>query len=69
MDPSVRFSRRLAPLLGLLAFAAPAFAGLPFEQWRAQRFQLAEPNVSGPDADPDQDGRSNLLEYALGTDP
>ncbi len=53
--------------------AAPcAFGGQPFEQWRTQHFtfeQLADPTLSGPDADPDQDGRSNLLEYALGTDP
>ncbi len=64
--------RRLAPIFGIFTFVASAFAGPPFEQWRAQHFtaeQLANLGVSGPNADPDQDGRSNLLEYALGTDP
>jgi|GEM_PF-1233905 len=31
--------------------------------------ELANPAISGPDADPDQDGFSNLLEYALGLNP
>jgi len=40
--------------------------------WSQRHFtsaQLADPNVSGPDADPDLDDRSNRLEYALGTNP
>lgn len=40
--------------------------------WRAARFnstELADTATSGPTADPDADGLSNLLEYALGTDP
>ncbi|MDP3849780.1 MAG: cadherin domain-containing protein [Luteolibacter sp.] len=42
-----------------------------YGSWQLARFgPLAlEPLVAGESADPDQDGRSNLLEYALGTDP
>lgn len=44
----------------------------PTTQWRTTYFnstQLADPNVSGPTADPDADGLKNLLEYALGLTP
>lgn len=40
--------------------------------WRSARFttsELADTSISGPTADADADGLSNLLEYALGTDP
>ena len=40
--------------------------------WLAAHFspaEQAEPSVSGDDADPDGDGHSNFLEYALGSDP
>ena len=40
--------------------------------WRTGSFdtyQLADPMVSGPNADPDGDGLPNLIEYALATDP
>ena len=43
-----------------------------FTTWRTQHFDaaaLADPLVSGPDADPDGDGWSNFLEFALGTLP
>ncbi len=42
------------------------------DNWKSQRFsaaQLSDSNISGPFADPDKDGLSNLLEHALGTDP
>ncbi len=43
-----------------------------FASWFWDRFDAAEradPAVSGPQADPDQDGLGNLMEYALGSDP
>lgn len=43
-----------------------------FSGWLAARFdseELADPAVAGPAADPDHDGRANLIEYALGTEP
>ena len=44
----------------------------PFAIWQAGTFtagELEQPEVSGPLADPDRDGVSNALEYALGTAP
>ncbi len=43
----------------------------PFDYWRSARFgaSAADPAVGGPDADPDEDGHVNLLEYAAGSDP
>jgi len=52
----------------VLQFAAQ----VTFDIWRAAHFttsELNDPTISGPAADPDHDGLSNLLEYALGTDP
>jgi hypothetical protein len=40
--------------------------------WQTAHFstaELASPTVSGDNADPDNDGHSNFLEYALGSDP
>jgi CubicO group peptidase (beta-lactamase class C family) len=47
-------------------------ATLSYDAWRAKYFsssELADPTVSGDDADPDGDGMPNLLEYASGTNP
>ncbi|MCX6937602.1 MAG: hypothetical protein NTU80_06840 [Verrucomicrobia bacterium] len=44
----------------------------PYDAWRFARFtaeQLAAPDTSGPTADPDADGLSNLLEYAFAREP
>ena len=43
-----------------------------YDLWLSSQFsltQLADPNISGDDADPDGDSFSNLLEYAFLTDP
>lgn len=48
------------------------FAIGEFARWRAGHFgadEVMDEAVAGPDADPDGDGLSNLLEYALGGDP
>jgi len=44
----------------------------PIDQWRLLNFtpvQLADPLISGDLVDPDRDGLSNLMEYALGSTP
>lgn len=55
-----------------LFFGAASALPTAFPEWQAQMFtpaELADPAVSGPNADPEGDGRRNLLEYALGLDP
>jgi BNR repeat-like domain len=45
---------------------------LDFTSWRSARLSLSQIDdslVGGPTADPDSDGKPNLLEYALGTSP
>jgi glucose/arabinose dehydrogenase/mono/diheme cytochrome c family protein len=57
-----------AVISGIFLDAAPP----PFETWRLSRFsaaQLADPLVSGPDADPDGDGLMNSLEFAMESSP
>lgn len=47
-------------------------ANVPFPIWVAQHFspgQQADPAVSDPTADPDHDGLSNLMEFALNRSP
>jgi hypothetical protein len=44
----------------------------PFEAWQRRHFneeQLADPNISGADADPDGDGHTNSEEYTAETLP
>lgn len=44
----------------------------PIDAWRVANFttaELADPSISGDLADPDHDGLSNLMEYALGLPP
>ena len=64
VDPAYR--------LGELAADTLAIQDKPFDQWRHSRFspeQLADPETSGPEADPDKDGTNNLLEFFSGGDP
>lgn len=52
--------------------ATVALLDRPRDAWRFARFSVAEradEAISGFSADPDRDGLSNLLEYALGGDP
>ncbi|CAN5141704.1 hypothetical protein BH23VER1_BH23VER1_29260 [soil metagenome] len=45
---------------------------ISFDTWRERHFsaaQLADPTISGPDADPDHDGLPTLVEFGLGTPP
>lgn len=47
-------------------------AATPLETWSQAKFspqQLADPAISGTEADPDKDGLINLLEYAFGSEP
>ncbi len=46
--------------------------GSPYSNWRTSFFtpgELADQNISGPNADPDRDGIVNLLEYAFNLRP
>ncbi|MGI9240365.1 MAG: lamin tail domain-containing protein, partial [Verrucomicrobiales bacterium] len=49
----------------------PGLAGDPPADWREQFFspeEIANPQISGPNADADLDGASNLAEFLMGTD-
>lgn len=55
--------------VGLSSYLSPA---ANFTAWQNSHFtamQLADPSISGPNADPDHDGLSNLLEFAFNADP
>lgn len=73
--PSSFYSSRIAALLGWITRIAPAAGSLAAESYGAwQRLyftpaQIATPASSGPAADFDGDGISNLLEFALNLDP
>lgn len=56
-------------LLSIALFVgAPAFA-VTYDEWRDSYFPSYGPAFSSESADPDGDGKSNMLEFAIGTDP
>ncbi|MFD0893583.1 DUF1349 domain-containing protein [Luteolibacter ambystomatis] len=57
--------------LGATVNGTVTIADLPVDAWKKTKFGASanDPAVAGDLADPDHDGVSNLLEYALGTDP
>lgn len=61
------------PYIDFPEFADAVWVGHPsWGNWRLAYFTLGEllvPEISGDNADPDQDGLSNLMEMALYTDP
>jgi fibronectin-binding autotransporter adhesin len=55
--------------IALSSYLGPAAT---LSAWQNSHFtpaQLGDPTISGPNADPDHDGMSNRLEYALNADP
>ncbi len=58
--------------LGELTSCTVTLQDTPFDTWRFSKFSaehLNDPSVSGPQADPDQDGTANLLEFFSGRNP
>lgn len=56
----------------LLLAAATRLPAITYDEWKALHFtaaEIADPAISGRHADPDRDGRTNLREFAEGTDP
>ncbi len=46
--------------------------GQSYDEWKTENFtpeELEDPEISGPDADPEGDGISNAMEYGFGSDP
>ncbi len=67
------FTVRVADDAGLFtdAMLTIVVVNAPIENWRQQKFggSANDPSIAGNDADPDGDGISNLLEFALDGDP
>lgn len=68
------FTLQAADSIGNLATQSltVSVANVPFASWVAQNFtpgQQANPGISAPTADPDHDGLSNLIEFALNRSP
>jgi hypothetical protein len=59
-------------VVGNLSNATATIRDKPSQGWKKSEFtdaELLNASISGDDADPDQDGIPNFVEYALGTDP
>jgi len=68
-DPANWMASRMSG--GTPGAGEPAAPGT-YDEWSGNQFtslELLDPSVSGPDADPDGDARSNFYERAFGTDP
>lgn len=69
---ATQYGRNIAPLLQTAKPVVRTFSikASLLEQWRLRHFGTATSAGEASDtADPDHDGRSNLLEYGSGTDP
>lgn len=67
---STRISPHLAEIRAIIG--STDLLTTTFSNWQTASFtpaQLAQPSVSGPDADPDGDGLTNFQEYAFGAPP
>ncbi|MGC4016594.1 MAG: Calx-beta domain-containing protein [Luteolibacter sp.] len=64
-------SANAAYTLGATVSGTVTIADLPVDAWKKTKFGASanDPAVAGDGADPDHDGVSNLMEYALGADP
>lgn len=76
LSPSTHYIYRIRAKRGseLSAIVGRTFVttlATDFVHWRETHFAglLGNPAISGPDADPDGDGLSNLYEYAFGMEP
>jgi hypothetical protein len=69
---ATQYGRNIAPLLQTATPVVRTFyiAASAVEQWRQGKFDTYQNAGTAADAaDPDRDGRANLLEYATGTEP
>lgn len=69
LSVNVTVSTNAAYELGPSRAASVSLKDGSYAAWKSERFNGQPPTAGDQTADPDLDGRSNLLEYALGTDP
>ena len=72
LSPGLQFTIATSGAAGKSFHASFSYNLTNFISWRNVHFtpaQLADPTISGPTADPVQDGINNLMKYALMLDP